>query len=681
MNTCLIIQSRVGSKRLRNKNLLNITKDNLKLIEIVILRLKQCKYVDKIILATSIKKENDVLIKIANKHKIDHFRGSENDTLSRFYYASKKFKADLIVRVTSDCALVDPVIVDKFINIFKRKKISYLSNTYHMIDRNNYLHNKNLYPDGFDVEVFDFKTLEYVNKNLKQKDRIEGGVITPFFRKYPKAKQRFKLYIPQDNFVKKKTYKLSIDTKKDFNKVKKIFKYFHPNIYFNYYDVLRYLEKHKNVKSKNRDFLSNAKNLIIGENMLVSKNHNMLLPGKWPSYFSKTKGFYVWDLNNKKYADMCLMGVGTNVLGYSINEIDKAVIKNVKKGNLSTFNCPEEVLLAKKLISLHPWFDKAKFTRSGGEANALAIRVARANTEKQNVAICGYHGWHDWYLSANLEKKTNLDQHLLSGLSPVGVLKKLKNSVFTFNYGDFEALKKLVNEKKIGIIKMEVCRSSKPNIKFLKKINSLCKKKKIILIFDECTTGFRECLGGLHKKIKIYPDICILGKTLGNGYAINAVLSKKDLSINAEKSFISSTFWTERIGPTAALKTIEVMEKKKHWKKININGKKIMNIWKSTAKKYNLKIKVFGIPSLAKFTFSHNHNELKTFMAQEFLKHGILASSNYYPCFSHNKNIIQKYKEILDKVFKKISQSIKEKIEISELIEGEISRTPFKRLN
>ncbi len=681
MNTCLIIQSRVGSKRLRKKNLLNITKDNLQLIEIVILRLKQCKSVDKIILATSSKKENDVLIKIANKYKIEHFRGSENDTLSRFYYASKKFKADLIVRVTSDCALVDPIIVDKFINIFKRKKISYLSNTYHLLDKNNYLNKENFYPDGFDVEIFDFKTLEYVNKNLKQKDRLEGGVITPFFKKYPKAKQRFKLYIPQDNFVKKKNYKLSIDTKKDFNNVKKIFEYFHPNIYFSYYDVLRYLEKHKNVKSKNQDFLVDAKNLIIGENMLVSKNHNMLLPGKWPSYFSKTKGFYVWDLNNKKYADMCLMGVGTNVLGYSINEIDKAVIKNVKKGNLSTFNCPEEVLLAKKLIGLHPWFDKAKFTRSGGEANALAIRVARANTEKQNVAICGYHGWHDWYLSANLEKKTNLDQHLLSGLSPVGVLKKLKNSVYPFNYGDFEALKKLVNQKKIGIIKMEVCRSTKPNINFLKKIKSLCSKKKIILIFDECTTGFRECLGGLHKKIKIYPDICILGKTLGNGYAINAVLSKKDLSIKAEKSFISSTFWTERIGPTAALKTIELMEKKKHWKKINIHGRKIMNIWKSTAKKYNLKIKVFGIPSLAKFTFSNNHNELKTFMAQEFLKHGILASSNYYPCFSHNKNIIKRYKEILDKVFKKISQSIKEKIEISELIEGEISRTPFKRLN
>ena len=363
---------------------------------------------DQIILATSTKKENDPLIKIAKKYDIDYFRGDENDTLSRYFEATKKFKADLIVRITSDCALVDPVTIDKFINIFKRKKISYLSNTYYLIDKNNFKEKENFYPDGFDVEVFDYKTLKYVNNRLNHEDRIEGGVITFFLKNILKQKKKFKLYVPKDNFIKKKEYKLSIDTKKDFNKVKKIFEYFYPNIFFSYYDVIKYLEKYKNIKSKNQDFLRDAKNLIIGENMLVSKNHNMLLPGKWPSYFTKTKGFYVWDLNNRKYADMCLMGVGTNVLGYSINEIDKAVVRNVKKGNLSTFNCPEEVLLARKLISLHPWFDKAKFTRSGGEANALAIRLARSNTEKHNVAICGYHGWHDWYLSANLEKKNQI---------------------------------------------------------------------------------------------------------------------------------------------------------------------------------------------------------------------------------------------------------------------------------
>ena len=143
----------------------------------------------------------------------------------------------------------------------------------------------------------------------------------------------------------------------------------------------------------------------MGENMLLSKNHKMILPNLWPTYFSKTKGINVWDLNKSKFLDMSTMGVGTNLLGYSIKQIDNAVIKTVKKGNLSTLYCPEEVNLSDKLLKLHPWFGKVKFARTGGEANSIAIRIARSNTKKHNVAICGYHGWHDWYLAANLKIK------------------------------------------------------------------------------------------------------------------------------------------------------------------------------------------------------------------------------------------------------------------------------------
>ena len=173
---------------------------------------------------------------------------------------------------------------------------------------------------------------------------------------------------------------------------------------------------------------------------------------------------------------MSTMGVGTNLLGYSIKQIDNAVIQIIKKGNLSTLNCPEEVNLSEKLLELHPWFGKVKFARTGGEANSIAIRIARANTKKQNVAICGYHGWHDWYLAANLKNKKNLNKNLLKGLTPLGVSKKLKDTSFPFNYGDIEGLKDLIYKKNIGIIKMEVCRSSKPNNPFLKKVKNLCVK-------------------------------------------------------------------------------------------------------------------------------------------------------------------------------------------------------------
>ena len=151
-----------------------------------------------------------------------------------------------------------------------------------------------------------------------------------------------------------------------------------------------------------------AKMLIPGGNMLLSKRSEIFIPDLWPSYFSSAKGCFVWDLDNKKYIDMNLMGVGTNLLGYGNSEVDAAVQENISKGNMSSLNCPEEVILAEKLIEIHPWANMAKFTRSGGEANAVAIRIARAATGRDKVAICGYHGWHDWYLATNLKSDDEL---------------------------------------------------------------------------------------------------------------------------------------------------------------------------------------------------------------------------------------------------------------------------------
>ena len=289
--------------------------------------------------------------------------------------------------------------------------------------------------------------------------------------------------------------------------------------------------------------------------MLFSKRSDLLLPEKWISYYSKTKGAYIWDLNNKKYLDM-LFFVGTCTLGYNHNQINQHVKKIVNKGVMSSLNCPEEVELAEKLIELHPWAEMARFCRSGGEANSVAIRIARAASGNDRVAICGYHGWHDWYLSANL-KKNKLNNHIIPGLPIKGVPKSLKNTVFPFEYNNFSQLEKIVKQHKIGTIKMEVARSTQPKNDFLKKVRNLANKYKIILIFDECTSGFRQTYGGMHKLYNVTPDIAMFGKALGNGYAITSVIGKKEIMNCAQDSFISSTFWTERIGPAAALKTLE----------------------------------------------------------------------------------------------------------------------------
>ena len=223
--------------------------------------------------------------------------------------------------------------------------------------------------------------------------------------------------------------------------------------------------------------------------MLLSKRPEMFLPNIWPSYFSKSKGCKVWDLDGKEYVDMSIMGIGTNTLGYGHDEVDEAVKETVQQGNMSTLNCPEEVYLAEKLIEINPWADMVRFARTGGEANAVAVRIARV-LQARYVAICGYHGWHDWYLATNLQSKDGLDSHLLSGLDTQGVPKSLNGTVYPFQYNDFRALERIVNDHNIGVIKMEVIRNEGPEDNFHK--CRILQQKSIVLIFDECTMAQRN---------------------------------------------------------------------------------------------------------------------------------------------------------------------------------------------
>ena len=435
------------------------------------------------------------------------------------------------------------------------------------------------------------------------------------------------------------------------------------------------------IKNKGQKLWKKAKKIILGGNMLLSKNPDQFLPKEWPSYYKKAKGCEIWDLENNKYKDICLMGVGTNILGYSFKEVDKKVQTAMKSGNMSTLNCPEEVELAEKLIEMHPWFDMVKFARTGGEANALAIRIARAASGKDKVAFCGYHGWHDWYLAANLKNEDNLQEHLLPGLNALGVPKNLGSSVYPFKFNDYEALENIIKNHDIGAIKMEVSRSKEPDKEFLKKVRKLADRENIILIFDECTSGFRESFGGLHKKYKVNPDMAIFGKALGNGYAITSVIGKREVMESAASSFISSTFWTERIGPTAALKTLEVMEREKSWEYISSLGKNIKKNWNLISENYDLDINIEGLSALPGFTFSSKNNlAYKTLITQEMLKKGFLASNVVYVSTSHNEKILDSYFSALDEVFSLIKKCEMGE-DINKYLKVPICNSGFGRLN
>ena len=672
-----IIQARYSSTRFPGKILKKINK-KLTILEFLIERLKKSNHISEIVVACSNNPKDKIIIDICNKMNVRYFRGSENNVLDRYYKASKKFNADIIIRITSDCPLMDPVLIDNFINIFLQKKnLDYLSNT---IERT--------FPDGLDIEIFTNKSLH--TAWIKSSNAFEKEHVTPFLS----TNKNIKKY----NIIYKKNLsqmRWTVDYQEDLKLIIFIIKKFKSNIHFSWKKVLNLEKKNKSIFMKNKKFIKKnppvnknsgqslwkkAQLLIPGGNMFLSKRPEMFLPDFWPVYFDKSKGCKVKDLDGKIYYDMT-MSVGTNVLGYANHKVDKAVHDAIKKGIMSTLNCPEEVFLAKKLINIHKWSGGVKFARTGGEANALSLRIARTYTKKSKIAICGYHGWHDWYLSANLNKKDNLASHLLSDLGTDGVPKELKNTVFPFRYQKFNELLKIVNKQNIGIIMMEFSRNIDPDIRFIKKIRQLCNKKNIVLIFDECTSGFRQSFGGLHKFYKVFPDMAIFGKCLGNGYAISAVVGKKKIMDTSKNSFISSTFWSERIGFVAALKTLEEMEKNKSWTIITKMGFYVRKQLKSLAKKHKIKIDIWGLPALTGYTIKSDYsNYYKTYITQEMLKKGFLTGNCIYLSISHKIKIIDKYFYELDKIFKKI-KTCKTIIDIKNLLDGPQSQKSFKRLN
>jgi glutamate-1-semialdehyde 2,1-aminomutase len=666
-NVLAIIQARYNSTRFPGKVIQKI--DNKTILEILIKRLSKSKYISKIIVACSKNPKDKTILDICKKLGVNYFTGSENDVLDRFYKAAKKYKGVNIVRITADCPLLDYQIVDDVISNFFLKKVDYASNIH-----------PPTFPDGLDVEVFKFSALK--EAYIKTGQSTEREHVTPFIIN----NKRFKKF----NLKNYKDYsflRLTLDEKEDFILIKKIINNFKNNLNFNFKNIVTLYENQKNFFLINNHLTRNegynlntgqkmwkrAKNIIPGGTMLFSKNPDLFLPKFWPAYFEKTKGCNVWDLEGKKFLDLSLMGVGTNILGYSRKEVDDAVRKVIDKGNMSTLNSKEEILLAEKLVQMHPWSGKVRFTRTGGEAAAIAVRIARAATGKDKIAVCGYHGWHDWYLSANISNSENLNSHLMKNLPIQGVQKKLKNSAFVFEYNNFNKLKDIVSHNNIGAVIMEVSRNETPKNNFLENVRKLTKNKNIVLIFDECTSGFRETFGGLHLKYKVNPDIATFGKALGNGYAINAVIGNESVMNYANKTFISSTFWTERIGSAAALKTLEIMNKIKSWRIITDIGADVKKKWLQLSKIHNIKLDITGLDAMPRFDFTNNNNlYYKTYISQEFLKKNFLATNSIYLCINHNKNLINRYFDILDSIFVKIKKSIDSNTGVEKLLDGSV---------
>jgi glutamate-1-semialdehyde 2,1-aminomutase len=425
-----------------------------------------------------------------------------------------------------------------------------------------------------------------------------------------------------------------------------------------------------------------AQILIPGMTQLLSKRPDMFAPGVWPGYFSKAKGVEIWDLDGNRYIDMSIAGIGANVLGYADPDVDAAVRSAIDAGVSSSLNCPEEVELAELLCDLHPWADMVRYARTGGESMAIAVRIARAYTGKDKIAFCGYHGWHDWYLAANLGTENALGEHLLPGLSPIGVPKGLEGTALPFRYNHLEELQTIIQKHRneLAAIVIEPIRNDQPLPGFLEGVRALADDTGIVLVVDEISAGFRLNTGGAHLLFNLIPDIAVFSKALGNGYSIAAIIGKRHIMEIAQSTFISSTMWTERIGPTAALATIKKHRNCNAGKHLEAIGKKIQEGWTSLAEMNALNISIGGIPPLSHFTFDYDNSPaMKALFVQRMLERGFLASTLFYSMYAHTEEHVKQYLHAVNSVFSEISK-VNQVGDVGKLLKGKPASIGFKRL-
>lgn len=431
-----------------------------------------------------------------------------------------------------------------------------------------------------------------------------------------------------------------------------------------------------------QDLYAKARTLIPGGTQLLSKRPEMFLPDLWPAYYARAKGADVWDLDGNKYTDVSNSGISACVLGFADPDVEAAVIGAVQAGVMTTLNCPEEVELAELLIELHPWAEMVRYARSGGEIMAVAARIARAATGRDKIAFCGYHGWHDWYLAANLSEDTALDGHLLPGLAPAGVPRGLTGTMLPFRYNQIEDLRAIVAEhgRELAAIVMEPSRSTGPAPGFLEEVRRLADESGAVLIFDEITSGFRLNCGGIHMTYGVEPDLAALAKAMSNGYAMSALIGRRAVMEAAQTTFISSTFWTEKIGPTAALAAMRKYRRESVHKHQIAVGTAVREGWTRAAERAGLPIKINGLLPLLNFSIENPQAAaLSTLLTQEMLGRGYLAAPRFNATFAHKPDIVERYLRDIGEVFQLLAEAIR-RGDVDQRLRGPVKHSDFRRL-
>jgi glutamate-1-semialdehyde aminotransferase/spore coat polysaccharide biosynthesis protein SpsF (cytidylyltransferase family) len=680
-NIVAIIQARMSATRLPGKVLMDIVGEPM--LWHIVNRLQYATLIDNIVIATTTNSDDLPIVEFARDNSFAVFRGSEDDVLDRFYQAAKEYKANVVARITGDCPLIDPEIVDKVVSVYLGGKSDYVTNAL-----------RYTYPDGLDVEVFSFAILEQTWREAKLPGEREH------LTRYMRQSGLFEIAnVENDVNLSYQNYRWTVDEPSDLKFVREVYaRLYKPGEIFYMDDVLNLTDEHPEIwdinrssirnegyylslikegplpvternLTKSQQYRSRAEKLIPSCTQTFSKGPSQYVQGVAPVFLQRGEGCHVFDVDGNEYIDYP-MALGPVILGYNYPAVNEALIQQVKRGPSFTLPHALELELAELLVETIPCAEMVRYGKNGSDATAGAIRAARAFTGRDKVACCGYHGWQDWYIATTTRRR--------------GVPQAVVDLTLTFEYNKIETLERLFQENPDGIaaVILEPIGVVEPQNGFLQEVKILTHQNGAVLIFDEIVTGFRIALGGAQEYFGVIPDLAAFGKAMANGYPISAVVGKREIMEIFDEIFFSFTFGGEAVSLAASIATIQEIKTKNVIEHIWNQGEKIKDGYNVMAREFGLTsyTECIGLPPHTVPMFKeHNGADplaLRSLFQQEAIKRGILFGG-HNPSFSHSDADIEKTLRAYKDTFEILAQAIDEN-KVDEMLEGEKVQPIFR---
>jgi len=675
-----IIQARMGSSRFPGKTLAEIS--GRPMLWHVVRLARAARTVDEVMVATTCAASDDQIASFCLREGIACFRGSEDDVLDRFYQASKEKHADVVVRITADCPLIDSEVIDRVVARFQEGGSDYASNTL-----------RYTYPDGLDTEVFSFVALERAwSEAVKPSEREH---VTPYLLggKFRTVNVESEAPVPLG------THRWTVDYPSDLEFVRKIYAEFSGNGGFGYRDVLDLLKRRPDLAAiptiisnegyytslyrqaaagpaarrsvtKSQAWLTRSQKVIPGCAQTFSKSNNQYVQGVAPVFLQRGKGCRVWDVDGNEYIDY-VQGLLPNILGYANEDVNRAVSEQLAEGHSFSLPHPLEVELAERLTRLIPCAEMVRFGKNGSDATAGAVRAARAFTGRERIACCGYHGWQDWYIGSTTRH--------------AGVPNAVRALTHTFPYNDLPALEELLQEHsgEFAAVIMEPVNFVEPAPGYLQEVKEAAHRHGALLIFDEICSGFHFGLGGAQKRYGVVPDLACFGKAMGNGFPIACVVGRADVMKVFEEIFFSFTFAGEVSAMAAAMKVLDILEHTDALARMEANGRVLQDGFNALAKLAGLadRLTCVGHPSWSLIRFRDAEGKdslrLRSLVSQELIKRGILTLVTHNMTAAHDHIAVQQTLEAYAATMKTVAAWLEDP-HPERFLEGEMIQPVFR---